>query len=461
VIPDGRSGFVPDPRITEYPGTMIRDWIMLCPDIPDAAYRAYSIIRAHIWEKDVKREVHLTQADIGEMINKSEERTRKILKPLLKVGLLAIAEKREWWEYNPKLKRRERRTMNIYAVMDFPPEGYDGPKSVKDFRDRFSPRHSTDRSETTGRPTIRVSAGQTDRSETTGRSSSQVSDVSAGQADRSKMTSPAVKNDRPYKNLLQGEGEEGDARARVTGDPSAGDEPEWGVQGGTDFVVPTLASAELVRTIASKALLPGERLTAEDHQRLATLVEAARPLVQAQPGLSWEEYEAWLRQGWVRSDGRRAFRSFSGALGWRLTAERVQGEAWAWACEQRGAQESSEARGERDVPKPRTTVHAGTCGRHKVTLADDGNCLLCTREEAEEARQREAERAAAEAAAAENANDGDIELDGQEDEAELEELSAETLASMYESLGGSAPNDTYLQIRAAMEANRAPDAANA
>lgn len=185
------------------------------------------------------------------------------------------------------------------------------------------------------------------------------------------------------------EGEEGDAHARATGDSSAGDEPSWGVAGGTGFAAPTLASANLVRDIAGQVLLPGEALTAADHQRLAMLVEAARPVVDAQPGLAWEEYEKWLRQGWVRPDGRRTFRTLPGALAWRLQPAQIQGEAWAWACEQRGAQEASEAQGERDVPKPRTHVHTGTCGRHKVALSDESKCLRCEHEEAQEIRQHQ------------------------------------------------------------------------
>src|SRR5699024_1413620 len=153
----------------------------------------------------------------------------------------------------------------------------------------------TDRSKTTGREATDVSAGQTDRSKTTGGSSPQVSDVSAGQTDRSKTTSGEDKNDRPYKNYLQGEGEEGDARAWVNGERSIGDKPVWRVTGGSSVAASTLASASLVRDITATALLPGEALSAEDHQRLAALVESSRPVVEARKGLSWDEYEAWLK----------------------------------------------------------------------------------------------------------------------------------------------------------------------
>ena len=393
MLSDGPNGFVPDPRITEYPGTMIRDWIMLCPDIPDSAYRAYSIIRAHIWEKDVRREVHLTQAQISEMLRKSEDRTRKILKPLLAVGLLAVAEKREWWEYNPRLNRRERRTMNIYAVTDFPSADYEGPRSISDFKARFAEQAKADRSKTTGRGAPNVSAGQADRSKTTDEPTSQVSDVSAGQADRSKTTSDEVENNRPYKNPYKKEGEEGVARAREADSPSPDDEPQWGVAGGRRSARPTLADADVITDLARQVLAEGEALSADEHQELAGQVRAVRPVVEAQPGLSWAEYEAWLSQGWLRADGRPAYKIFSRALSWRLRPEQVRDHAWVWACQRRGAQEESEARGTRAAPE-RRKEHEQRCGRHDTTLLD-GRCVLCDEEEREAEAQRRADEEAA------------------------------------------------------------------
>ena len=259
---------------------------------------------------------------------------------------------------------------------------------------------------------------------------------------------PVTGAPRTFKNNSgEQEGEEGDARARVEGDPSVADEPVWGVAGGADFVAPSLASANLVREIAGRALLPGEHLSAIDHQRLAALVEAARPLVDAQPGLSWDEYTAWLKQGWVRKDGRRTFTSLPGALGWRLLPEQIQGQAWAWACEQRGAQEASEAHGGREVPQGRADVHAGVCGRHKVALTDGGACLWCEQEERAEWEHLEAERAAAAAAQDED--------QGADSEPEIEELDPALLADMYASLTGSPATEEYKRLRAEMEAERA------
>ncbi|MEU0493762.1 hypothetical protein ABZ249_31430 [Nocardiopsis sp. NPDC006139] len=258
---------------------------------------------------------------------------------------------------------------------------------------------------------------------------------------------PSLENPMHKNTTFEGEGEEGDARARAGGDPSAADEPVWGVAGGADFVAPSLASANLVREIAGRALLPGEHLSAIDHQRLATLVEAARPLVDAQPGLSWDEYTAWLKQGWVRKDGRRTFTSLPGALGWRLMPDQIQGAAWAWACEQRGAQEASEARGEREAPQGGANVHAGVCGRHKVALTDDGACLWCQQEERAEWERLEAERAAAAAAQDED--------QGADPEPKIEELDPALLADMYSSLTGVPATEEYKRLRAEMEAERA------
>lgn len=195
---------------------------------------------------------------------------------------------------------------------------------------------------------------------------------------------PSLENPMPKNTTHEEEGEEGDARAGASPEsPSAGDEPVWGVAGGADFVAPTLASAQLIRAIAGRALLPGEELSAVDHQRLAGLVEAVRPVVESQPGLSWQEYEAWLHQGWVRPDGRRTFRTFSGALGWRLQPEQVRGQAWPWACERRGAQEASEARGERETPTSGggSGTHTSTCGVHGTKLME-GVCVPCEKETA-------------------------------------------------------------------------------
>lgn len=241
------------------------------------------------------------------------------------------------------------------------------------------------------------------------------------------------------------EGEEGDARARAGGEPSPVDEPQWGVAGGHRPAAPSGASASLIAGIARSVLLEGEGLTPEEHRELAALADMARSVVDQQRGLSWEEYTAWLRQGWIRADGRRAFRNLPGALRWRLAPEQIQTQAWAWACEQRGAKEASEARGGRDIPKQQAKVHVGTCGLHKVALTDQGKCLRCEHEEAEEFRQREAARAAA---AAENGQDY-VDYD----EPDLEEIDPEELAQMYRSLG-TPPTEAWQAARRAMEEAR-------
>ena len=255
---------------------------------------------------------------------------------------------------------------------------------------------------------------------------------------------PSLENPMLKNTTAEGEGEEGDAHAGASGDPSAGDEPQWGVSGRRRPSGPTRASADLIRTISWDVLLEDEELTIEEHRELAALADAARPVVQAQQGLSWEEYVAWLRQGWVRPDGRRTFNTFHGALRWRLLPEQIQGRAWAWACERRGVQAFSGARGGREVSPPGAQVHTATCGRHGTTLTGQGRCLPC---EAEATAQ---DRSAQKAPAPEPTPELE---DRQDEEPELEELDPQVLARMYDAIGQPPPEE-YHQARAALEALR-------
>lgn len=385
---DETAGYRPDPRITEFPATFIRDWIMLCPDLPDASFRAYCVIRAHIWEKDPHHTVRLTQKQIAAMVGKSEERTRKILRPLLKVGLLEVAGKKTWWEYNDRLRRKEQRSMNVYEVRDFPPDDYTGPRSMKDFSDRFGAPDGTDRSETTARSRADVSAGQTHRSETTGRSSSQVSDVSAGQTDRSKMTKSAVKNDRPYKNSFQeGEGEDGNARARASIDPTPAAEPiAWGARGGR--AAPTQADADAIAAIVARCLPQGDGIRPVEHQELATALATAIATVEADGLSSRAEFVEWLGQGLLHDDGRPRWREdLVGVLAWRLRPENYRLQLLGWRARQRAEDPERGPRGEREPFNPATKPEApGVCGVHRTTLTADSQCLVCLSEvEAEQA----------------------------------------------------------------------------
>ena len=209
---------------------------------------------------------------------------------------------------------------------------------------------------------------------------------------------PGLGNPGTFKNNTgEQEGEEGDrAPARET-DPSPDDEPQWGVTGARRSARPTLEDADVITDLARQVMAEGEVLTADEHQELAGQVRAVRPVVEAQPGLSWAEYEAWLGQGWLRPDGTAAYKMFSRALSWRLQPERVKDRAWVWACQRRGAREESEARGARKAPE--RTEHEQTCGRHDTTLLD-GRCVPC----AEEDREAEAQRRADEEAAAATAD---------------------------------------------------------
>lgn len=206
---------------------------------------------------------------------------------------------------------------------------------------------------------------------------------------------PGPGNPGTFKNNTQEqEGEEGVARARDADSPSPDDEPQWGVSGGRRSARPTLADADVITDLAREVLAEGEVLTAEEHQELAGQVRAVRPVVEAQPGLSWAEYESWLAQGWLRPDGTAAYKMFARALSWRLRPEQVKDRAWPWACQRRGAREESEARGARKAPEGQ--VHQQRCGRHDTTLLDGARCVVCDDEE----REAEAQRRAAEDAAA-------------------------------------------------------------
>lgn len=407
----GPAAFEADPRIRAYPGTYVRDWIILCRELPDAAFRAYCAIRAHIWEKDEHRNVTVTQEEIGQMLDKSTDRVRKIIKPLLDMQLIRVAGKKEWYVYNHATKRNERRAMNIYAVTDFPADGYEGPRSLADFRRRFL---EPDRSKTTGRQAAGETAGHTDRSKTTGESSSQVTGITAGQADRSKTTSGAVENDPPSKNLSKNGGGEGDARARVSESAPV----QWAVQGRRRTAPPSLEANDVVVALAEKILPEGAGLTANELDELAAAVDAVRPVVEDRPGLSWAEYRAWLEQGWYTPDGRPLYTSFFELLRWRLRPEQVQYKAWPWACAERGAREASEARGGRPAP---AAPELPKCGRHGTQLVD-GRCLPCDSEQAE--------RDALERARQEAPPEEDLE----EDPADLEPVDEETVARMIADL---------------------------
>ncbi|WP_344098557.1 hypothetical protein, partial [Nocardiopsis tropica] len=129
-----------------------------------------------------------------------------------------------------------------------------------------------------------------------------------------------------------------------------------------------------------------EALTVEEHQELAALADAAVSVVETQAGLSWEEYVAWLKQGWFRPNGRKAFNVFSATLRWRLLPEQVREHAWPWALDRRAAEKPSEAQGARESQAPKNTPHESTCAIHRVKTLG-GVCLPCQTEAADEERR--------------------------------------------------------------------------
>jgi len=253
-------------------------------------------------------------------------------------------------------------------------------------------------------------------------------DVSAGRADdgipgvgfpgvgKPAVGKPGV-NKKTEKKTEKKEGEEGDAHAGASPDPIQSDDRQWGVTGGRQPERASMASADLISDIARGVLTNREALTVEEHQELAALADAAVLAVDAHSGLKWDEYVAWLKQGWFRPDGRKAFNIFSATLRWRLLPEQIQKHAWPWAYELRASQKPSEAQGAREPQFSKDAINETTCAIHR-TKTLNGVCLPCQAEaEAEERRLQEEEARArqeqedAEAAAAAEAPEDVPELD--------------------------------------------------
>ncbi|GAB3214286.1 hypothetical protein GCM10027294_53440 [Marinactinospora endophytica] len=187
---------------------------------------------------------------------------------------------------------------------------------------------------------------------------------------------PMLANHMPKKTNVGREGEERDARARAN-------DGSGGVEGERRYPGVSLASRDLIATITRDVLPQGQGISEEEWTELAALLDAMRPTVEVSP-ISWEEYTAWLAQGWVHPDGRPAYRTFHGALRWRLSPERVRGEAYVWALQQRAAQDDSGPQGgrdpqHRDDPFTGTPERSGTCGVHGTALTT-GVCIPCENE---------------------------------------------------------------------------------
>lgn len=199
---------------------------------------------------------------------------------------------------------------------------------------------------------------------------------------------PSLENPMHKNTTSEGEGEDRDARAHASNDPSPGDTPEpgAGLRGQRRYRGVSLASRDLVADIVRAVLTEREGISDDEWTEFAARADMMRSAVESSP-VSWEEYEAWLRQGWVHPDGRPAFKDFSKTLRWRLSPDRLRAEAWVWVLEQRAAKEDSGPHGGREAPRSELSDGRpelnGVCGVHKTTYTSDGKCLRCEAENAE------------------------------------------------------------------------------
>lgn len=199
---------------------------------------------------------------------------------------------------------------------------------------------------------------------------------------------PSLENPMHKNTTIEGEGEDQDARAHASNDPSPGDTPKEGagLQGQRRYRGVSLASRDLIAEIVRAVLTEREGISDGEWTEFAARTDMMRSTVEQSP-VSWEEYQAWLRQGWVHPDGRPAFKDFSKTLRWRLNPDRLRSEAWVWVLEQRAAKEDSGPQGGREAPRSELSDGRpelnGVCGLHKTTYTSDGKCLRCEAENVE------------------------------------------------------------------------------
>lgn len=415
------------------PGTFVRDSIIFMRDLKDSPFRLYCMMRSHVWETNKDRTVAITSAELESMMGRSRSTIWRYLENLRDVGLIGLHEQRVWWVYQGATSgHAERRTMNVYAVFDVPLPGYDGPRTVKDVRQAFegkhgpragdrvhvrsgsgerviehfnpngpnpsvpvadadeatptfpafdqpvpTPAHGTDEVSivradepaTTGAPTG-ADTGDADTGATT--PPTPRNGVLAGQTDVSNVGEPCFTNDTPYKNAFQDSGGEGrGARARA-------------IEGERVDRV-SAASWDVIADVARTVLPRDQALTEDEYQRLAMMCEHARQVVASHGRVTWDEYEQWLRHGWVTSAGVARYKTFVGTLTWRLNPDQINGKALAWVYRLRGEREAEATRGTREKP----VGPVPTCERHTHTpLSAVGRCWVCEDEHVEAAQDR-------------------------------------------------------------------------
>jgi hypothetical protein len=109
------------------PFTQCPDWILLAP-VSRGAKLCYWTLKAHVnmeREKVGNTEVWPTQNMIAEIMGLAEGRQiRPYLKQLITIEAIEVRKVR----HRGKMRQR-----SIYTVHGTPPDGYDNPKSLKDF----------------------------------------------------------------------------------------------------------------------------------------------------------------------------------------------------------------------------------------------------------------------------------------------------------------------------------------
>ncbi|MFD5571977.1 helix-turn-helix domain-containing protein [Streptomyces cadmiisoli] len=113
-------------RRSRYRFTQTPQWALLWTDVSDAAYRAYSLLLAHLNAERGDGLVWPTQANLATMLGKHPNSvSRVITKELARLGLVDV----EKIPYGPNKMRRR----NVYTVHEEPPTDWTGWASIREF----------------------------------------------------------------------------------------------------------------------------------------------------------------------------------------------------------------------------------------------------------------------------------------------------------------------------------------
>ncbi|MEU0950658.1 helix-turn-helix domain-containing protein [Streptomyces canus] len=128
--------FIPDEiragRRSRYRFTQTPQWALLWTDVSDAAYRAYSLLLAHVNAERGDGLVWPTQANLAKLLGKHPNSvSRVITKELARLGLVDV----EKVPYGSNNMRRR----NVYTVHEEPPAEWKGWASIREFYDAHRP----------------------------------------------------------------------------------------------------------------------------------------------------------------------------------------------------------------------------------------------------------------------------------------------------------------------------------